>query len=48
MKLYKQKIVVRVLHVWITKNPKQNNEIISFTCFGRVIFNYDGNTPIST
>lgn len=29
MKCYKQKIVRRVLRVWITKNPKRNNEIIS-------------------
>ena len=29
MKCYKQKIVGRVLRVWITKNPKRNNEIIS-------------------
>ena len=29
MKRYKQKIVGRVLRVWIAKNPKRNNEIIS-------------------
>ncbi|KAG5378804.1 hypothetical protein IGI04_026646, partial [Brassica rapa subsp. trilocularis] len=29
MKRYKQKILGRVLRVWIAKNPKRNNEIIS-------------------
>ena len=29
MKRYKQKIMGRVLRVFIAKNPKQNNEIIS-------------------
>lgn len=33
MKRYKQKILGRVLRVWIAKNSKRNNEIISLNFF---------------
>ena len=33
MKRYKQKIVGKVLRVWLAKNPKRNNEIISLNFF---------------